>query len=73
MKRLIVLAVLSYFCFISIGLARAEGGQIKQNNPLYNSEGEVIGIEVPTTACENYIVVPDQSGKVVYIICTEDE
>lgn len=58
---------------MAIGPANAGGGQVQQNRPLVDQDtGEVIGIIVPLEACENYDVVKDQSGKVLYVICMDD-
>jgi len=61
---------------VSIGVsavANANGGQVQQNRPLVDpNTGDVVGIVVPTEACENYDVVTDQSGKVLYVICTDE-
>ena len=52
----------------------AAGGQVQQNRQLIDQDtGDVIGIVVPTEACDNYEVVKDQSGKLLYVICTDVE
>lgn len=65
MKKIILLAALT----LSANLAMAEGGQVQAQNPLFDENGDVIGMVVPVPeACD--IVVP-QSGKAIYIICDE--
>lgn len=58
---------------LGAGFAYGSGDQVKTSNPLYDNDGEVIGISVPAPACENYVVVPGQSGKVLYVICSEED
>ena len=67
MNKIIVLAALT----LCVNLAMAGGGKVKEQNPLYDISGEVVGTVVPVPdACE--VVVP-QSGKAVYIICEKDD
>ncbi len=67
MKKIIVLAALT----LCVNLAVAGGGKVKDQNPLYDASGLVIGTVVPVPeACE--VVIP-QSGKAVYIFCEEDD
>lgn len=67
MNKIIVLAALT----LSVNMAMAGGGKVRDQSPMYDVSGEVIGTVVPVPeACE--VVVP-QSGKAVYIICDESD
>ncbi|MEN8179900.1 MAG: hypothetical protein ABFS39_14960 [Pseudomonadota bacterium] len=67
MKKIILLAALT----LSVNMAMAEGGKVRDQSPLYDVNGILIGTVVPVPdACE--VVVP-QSGKAVYIICDEGD
>ncbi len=67
MNKIIVLAALT----LCVNLAMAGGGKVREQSPLYDISGEVVGTVVPVPdACE--VVVP-QSGKAFYIICDEGD
>jgi len=66
-NKIILLAALT----LCVNLAMAGGGKVKQQNPLYDASGLVVGTVVPVPdGCE--VVIP-QSGKAVYIICDESD
>jgi hypothetical protein len=76
MKHLkqLVLSIVGMSLAGTVSLSHADGGQVQQSRPLIDPDtGDVIGIVVPVNACENYEVVKDQSGKVIYVICTGDD
>lgn len=53
-----------------VSLAVASGGKVKEQSPLYDENGDVVGIVVPVEGC---LVSPvDQSGKYLYIVCPYD-
>lgn len=65
MKKIILFAALS----LSVNLVMAEGGNVRDQNPIYDVNGNVIGFTVPVPEpCE--VVIP-QSGKSVVIICED--
>ena len=67
MKKIVLTAAL--ICCANLALAGSGGGQMKEQNPLYDSSGLLVGTVVPVPdACE--VVIP-QSGKAVYIICDD--
>jgi len=62
-----ILAVLFSLMMFS-NLSNAEGGKVQEANPVFDEDGDVVGIVVPAD-CEKYGSL--QSGKVVYF-CTVD-
>lgn len=67
MKKIVFIAAL--FFATNLAMAAAGGGQMREQNPLYDDTGQVVGSVVPVPeACE--VVIP-QSGKAVYIICDD--
>jgi hypothetical protein len=69
MKKIVLTAALIFAA--NLALAAAGGSQIKEQNPLFDYSGEVVGTVVPVPdACE--VVIP-QSGKAVYIICDDSD
>ncbi|MDJ0807371.1 MAG: hypothetical protein QNJ78_11105 [Gammaproteobacteria bacterium] len=66
MKSIIAFTALA----LCVNMAIAGGGKMQTQNPLYDDTGTVVGTVVPVPeACE--VVIP-QSGKAVYIVCSDD-
>lgn len=53
-----------------VGLVLAEGGKVQEANPVFDEDGNPIGIVQPAD-CEQYGSL--QSGKVVWFCEVEDE
>jgi hypothetical protein len=66
-KKIVLTAVLMFG--VNLAMAASGGGQMKEQNPLYDASGQLVGTVVPVPdACE--VVIP-QSGKAVYIVCDD--
>lgn len=54
-----------------IAIASAEGGKEQMQNPVFDEDGNLIGIVIPAVNCEKFF--SEQSGASVYFCDDEEE
>ncbi len=66
-----IYAALMVFMVGYSAMVSAEGGNVRQGNPVFDDDGNIVGVVDPNVDCEKYFTA--QSGAAVYFCVAEDD